>query len=102
MPSRAVFLQGYGFHLIPDSSNSGPLPYPSWESGTGKEFVLLSYGKDGKLLLTNNKEPPPRVPGWTFFQPFIVSKWEAEVGGWKWTLLHQYEDGLSVFAGIVI
>lgn len=98
--TRVFIVQGHAWHLIPQNAPIG-LTFKSWTE-SGDEFALLSYGKDGILLLTRGTQLPPLPSGW-IAQPFTgLADWTATVDGRKWKLLHEFPDGLCVFAGIVI
>jgi hypothetical protein len=101
--NRVVIIQGFGFHLIPEKGAIHD-PFKTWtDSSADAGFQLISYGKDGKLLISDNPTPPPLPKGWTYFQPLKnVGEWEATVGWWKWKLVHERADGWLVFVGIVI
>ncbi len=103
MANRVVIVQGFGFHLIPDKGAIHD-PFKTWTDPSAVAgFQLISYGKDGKLLVAPTRELPTLPGGWTYFQPLVhLGKWEATVDGWKWMLVHERDDGWLVFVGVAI
>lgn len=96
--SRTATVVGYPWHFV--SVTGETLPYNPWFTG-GDDFELLSYGKDGTLILTKHPTQP-RVSGWVVNPTSMDESWSALKDGWKWKLVHKYDDGRVVLAGVTI
>jgi hypothetical protein len=98
--SRTATVVGYPWHFVADA-HAEPLPYKPWFVGGSENFELLSYGKDGTLVLTKT-DTPPSVPGWLVNPTSLGDSWSALKDGWKWKLVHRWEDQRVVLAGVTI
>lgn len=98
---KIVTLIGFLWHMIPTSSNAED--WKPWYAQTDKEDVeLLSYEKDGRLVLTNRCARPLKQNWRGELLVNMDESWYVLKDGWKWKFVHQFEDGRVVLVGVAI